>query len=829
MTDQLICNIEEVLSSVKSEEDMEGVKDQFDDFTFDLFKILFEYKQSKGLKGLFKKRKVNKRLRNFLLLDHSSQISPSNEDLLIQMLQYADNQDLYNFLFSIIEYIEKKMKLGSVTLTPKNEFIVLSGSLIPYSFKTYQYGRDYSIDRELFQRVEKILPQLTNVPSLIDEFVPFYATLIVEVAHGINNSLINIRQQTKDMNNWLGRIFKHFTLQINIKFMQEFKKSVKYGKQITTTIIDAIPIESLFVITDDILDQFFDTMFKSGIRIFPSGISETDLTDIPINKRLNIAAKILQKFEPRDLPSFTEKLLFLDDIEKEDLYNYEIPESVYYFYIRAIKSKKILRAMKREKISLIPEIFFVNKKAIMGLCLNFQQTTIKSVFFIELVSRIPNEIHHLLMKDASTRAIFRNQIRSVISLLFRDKKYEKIIRLLKMFGQPYSDLLPVIETYIGKQIILSKGNKELQDFLGELQSKLLEENASAEVIQKFTFWLKIWSLTNKAAQSNRWQYHVNLLDIITETQGEFFPDFIINNVIGLKNQQKPFLENEDSDNFREWLLAVKRGYYKLQILANDRSLSLTDEIRARFRAIACDLLAFVIIVRRQNLMNKIRQFSVDARGLLDPQIAFQQGVAATPAILLPPNYLTFPTPALRVLNEIIKWPIKIPIAGSNQTGVCVYGPFWTFGCGMTLIGPAFTNIMGRISQDEFFDEFLHELLKTYSLVLKRVQPLFHEASRGLINSEGIIITTLKNLPQSHMIEFTREQVMEILEVGGWDSALVDRIIEKKDYCLYCSAEMPTGSTTCSNCGKEAKEIDLSEISFDDISFDVENIGDIDDN
>ncbi|MFX1450307.1 MAG: hypothetical protein ACFFCM_05670, partial [Promethearchaeota archaeon] len=66
-------------------------------------------------------------------------------------------------------------------------------------------------------------------------------------------------------------------------------------------------------------------------------------------------------------------------------------------------------------------------------------------------------------------------------------------------------------------------------------------------------------------------------------------------------------------------------------------------------------------------------------------------------------------------------------------------------------------------------------------------------------------------------QFSDDEIRAVIDNTKWsrDSKyMLKKIIEEKNFCLYCSYNMPPNSKKCPNCGKEVKEISPDEPSID---------------
>ena len=86
-----------------------------------------------------------------------------------------------------------------------------------------------------------------------------------------------------------------------------------------------------------------------------------------------------------------------------------------------------------------------------------------------------------------------------------------------------------------------------------------------------------------------------------------------------------------------------------------------------------------------------------------------------------------------------------------------------------------------------------------------------------------MVEIMKDISNSSSIHISRNQIVDALEFGGWETSLADKILKRKKYCLYCSFELPLNAKTCLDCGKPVVSIDLSRTTYGDIERSLRNM------
>ncbi|MHA1908763.1 MAG: hypothetical protein ACW98Y_15795, partial [Candidatus Thorarchaeota archaeon] len=265
---------------------------------------------------------------------------------------------------------------------------------------------------------------------------------------------------------------------------------------------------------------------------------------------------------------------------------------------------------------------------------------------------------------------------------------------------------------------------------------------------------------------------------------------------------------------------IKRSYYKLHRLANNNNINLTDEVRTTFRNIAEQILGFMVDVRRKDFFDRMKIFDLEIGDVLDTGHLIKTSVEKTSFVLLPPSYNEFPLASLKVLDEFLEHPERLPVVGTRQLGIIIKQMFWVFGAAATL---ALTPRAGV--DPDYTDFYIREYLRTTALAVFKARNILERALVRLsetMSAENVLVDCFKNLSKSHYFQgtITREMIIEALEHGHWDARLADRIIEDKQYCVFCSYDLPDGATQCPNCEREVKELDLDAIAIEEVEIDM---------
>ncbi|MHA2353418.1 MAG: tetratricopeptide repeat protein, partial [Candidatus Thorarchaeota archaeon] len=335
----------------------------------------------------------------------------------------------------------------------------------------------------------------------------------------------------------------------------------------------------------------------------------------------------------------------------------------------------------------------------------------------------------------------------IITTSAEEKKGTK--RLLSKLKVPIGRVIELFEPNIISSFLSLEKGKRVIELVTSLHNELTASKKAKKQIDRVKEWLRILNLLNKAMEKSFKEYSriVNLLDVIEETNGEFQPKVIAEQSLKMierdlvqvaRKGYKSYLEMRvlhwelfdikriDKKAVRRWLDAIKRAYYKLHHMKENRELKLTGEERTRFEEIAEKMLRFLILSRKEDMIEKLA--NMEMRRFTDVDI------------FLPEEYLTFSIPAFRVMVGFLKEPYRV------ATEVELKNPRRKFNVGFWLLGLAITLTAlpaHLLADTEYIDFIIPEYLKTLSLAMKE----------NLLTLRGIhTLTNAHVTPQDVMVD-----------------------------------------------------------------------------
>ena len=402
--------------------------------------------------------------------------------------------------------------------------------------------------------------------------------------------------------------------------------------------------------------------------------------------------------------------------------------------------------------------------------------------------------------------------------------------LLSAFKQTQFEIVNTIASCMISILVIEKNRKPILIFFKMIESELTEMNPTKKVILQVQNWSKVLSsIDKKLSQTiNEYEQIVNLLEVIEETKGRFEPTVIAEQCLRLiqrdlvtevRFQQSTYLESRvlhwyDSigdqlitkDKLMRWLDSIKRAYYKILSITRSQKMEFSDEQRTRLLEIANTMMRFLIHSRTDDLIELSVSGQFSRNSLID--------------VFFPTYYLSFPIPALHTLNEFFQNPYSLAATIEvRNPDIRMRVNKWKVAAVVSLL-----ELPQLLFVDlTYIDYVIPEYFKTLALGMKQAENDLNQFLIRFVDdaltSVNIMVDIMKGLSESSATQITRAQIIEALEFGEWDLALVDRIIENKKYCVYCSFELPEEVSFCPNCKKVVQNLDFSKTTFVDVDPD----------
>ncbi|NVM02911.1 MAG: hypothetical protein HWN67_11275 [Candidatus Helarchaeota archaeon] len=179
-----------------------------------------------------------------------------------------------------------------------------------------------------------------------------------------------------------------------------------------------------------------------------------------------------------------------------------------------------------------------------------------------------------------------------------------------------------------------------------------------------------------------------------------------------------------------------------------------------------------------------------------------------------------PAPISRALIILInKWRILPVLEKTNYFGyqiqtVSLKPNFW-LGVFQLILAHHYGEYYQRLTKNEIVHhKNLLEIVEAYLTFFYEVQQL-PEVNISYSENRDHTIEFLKKISEQN--QFTNEEIRSLINSTNWSGDakyILKKVIEEKNFCIYCSYNMPPKSKKCPNCGKEVKKISVDETSID---------------
>ncbi|MFX1450309.1 MAG: hypothetical protein ACFFCM_05680 [Promethearchaeota archaeon] len=188
-----------------------------------------------------------------------------------------------------------------------------------------------------------------------------------------------------------------------------------------------------------------------------------------------------------------------------------------------------------------------------------------------------------------------------------------------------------------------------------------------------------------------------------------------------------------------------------------------------------------------------------------------------------------PVPISRCLTNLIdQWRLFPRLEKYINFGTSNYKYPYRIPSQIIIIKPIFWYIIIKIILDKIFMEhyrllpknetIYHEnLLEMLGVYINYFYEHFNIPSVPLAYSQNreLFIKFLNQFNEK--VHCSNEELKNLILNSKWksDSELIfKRILEHKNYCIYCSFNMPPNANSCSNCGKPVKEVSFEKPTID---------------
>lgn len=364
-----------------------------------------------------------------------------------------------------------------------------------------------------------------------------------------------------------------------------------------------------------------------------------------------------------------------------------------------------------------------------------------------------------------------------------------------------------------EELVIDPNNKEIISFLLNLNEILgeLGHSSEAQVVHK---WIQA-TLQLRKVNTNSSTYGNTLINIFNDTNGIFAPLALIrgyyDNVVGFTGYSKNIKSLNNASDFISKI--TESTYGMIDSPVKGKIFGLIEEIT---RLIAGHYNKFIL--------NQMRQ--------QDIKVVTSLGSKFVLANIMKNIAFNNPLPCLLAFNDLIENWRRLPALTKTfyldpyTRRVMEHPPYrGRYLSTTTSVKPIFWFSIFQEVMMILLTSTQQRLLKSQEMqkdnlnaVVRGQIRLFHYLGRCMrddpripsnaVPREPVIIDMLKKL--NDMIKFSDEELRGIVESSPWSrntDHILSKVIEYKNYCVYCNYNMPRGATVCPNCNREVKEIE----------------------
>ncbi|MBS3794613.1 MAG: hypothetical protein KGY80_06940 [Candidatus Thorarchaeota archaeon] len=748
------------------------------------------------------------------------------EQLLIGFCQLLANVDHTLFLARLTSLVLDAIESNSFSLDHVNhDFMVQCWNLSRIIEKEKW---NLQINRNDYDKLGNIIQQLENLVYLHDVLIPFICRIIEGLKEQPGNHVSSISLLSE-----ITTIFQGLSYEYKQKFMYELQG---VGNQpIIDSIMRTVSFVS-FVLEEDpeTWESIFSDFIELGYKHKSIPVSLENLDEVSFEKRYEMVEFLINMHRLDDTAKgeIISSLLEIKEGEYESFYEYDIAPDIFEY-------------CRKKGITSFPCIAF-NEQTVLEIFYLYQKRKIPSDNLLSFIDNMHDETVSKITSNTAAHSILRYTIGNIISENLGFENYE-IGPLLKLYGPPFDSIIDIVGVNINRRILDQGNNRDFQEFLLSLQSVLLDAGTPKKKVNQIGKWIKLWSTVNEQTRdaTDQYDYTSRLLDVLTAADVDVPPlyiaqeqlslidsDFegcvrVIHNLEASSPEELERKYTRRVENARKRLKAVKNSYYKLRMVANNQTLELTEETRNSMRKIANEILGVTIKARRKDWKDRLDNFPLDFPAVIDPGALLKSAINQAQFIYFPATFHKFALPALRVLNEFLMEPEKLPYAGNKAHGIIISPDYWLFstGIGMTLA----PNI--AFSEETYSNFFVPEFLRTAALAFKRGAPWIKKLLTKRLpipvepDLSSILVNVFKRLTEHDFFQgvITREHIIQALEYGHWDKALADKIIEEQEFCVYCSYALPENAKVCPNCERAVEDFDLASMAGEEMEINLDGV------
>ncbi|MHA1271594.1 MAG: tetratricopeptide repeat protein [Candidatus Helarchaeota archaeon] len=432
------------------------------------------------------------------------------------------------------------------------------------------------------------------------------------------------------------------------------------------------------------------------------------------------------------------------------------------------------------------EIYTPNSKVCMN-CKTKRKIIPKEEIFFSWKKKVSDKIYTFFIKNIA-EIIKLNKYKHIVNFIFSNIK---INNLLNDITQVVRDLFLYPEenkTFLGFLLLL---NEKYQD---------IERHNESQIINR---WIQLVLKLKKIRVSYTQEYFDLILQVLKETEDSFIPLLLIEKC-EIENKIKNTLDY--FNNLSDFLYDLTIFIYDHPNI-NDKD-KFFDVIEKLTNYLGKKYQTLIIKRMRARKIQEIQLFGNMALPFFADRLFEDISIKNPYPIVLCFKYL---------YNKWAEFPLLSTIIGTNifdSRTVSIKIIFWFFVFKLIL-----TNIIdsygNRLTKNEKLkNENMKRLIAMGSdiIFMYTIDPEF-SISKDDIFDEAIKFFKL----MYEKFQLSDEYIEEVIQLSNWNdlkNKILKKIIEIKNYCIYCNYNMPPKSKKCPNCGKKVGEISSEETKID---------------
>ncbi|NVM02912.1 MAG: hypothetical protein HWN67_11280 [Candidatus Helarchaeota archaeon] len=417
--------------------------------------------------------------------------------------------------------------------------------------------------------------------------------------------------------------------------------------------------------------------------------------------------------------------------------------------------------------------------------------------------------------DPESKIIFNKWIEVITSEIYKFFKlntleiveqgdFKPIINFILKYTADYQMFLGVANN-LAKNLFDSPQNKKYMAFL-LFANEIFQDAGYKNEAENIHSYIQIILQLRKISNRNSKPFFNVILDAFKYSKDHFAPvtlmeSFYTNNFL----KSRTYTDVKVCNNLSDFLNELRVLIYNTPDFLNK------DEILEKINNYT-NMIAetFINVIRSRMRMQNIEDIQT-----LGPRV-FPR-VASN---LMKDISNVNPSPMSRcLLNLIDNWR-TLPVLEKTevfyyQRQIIKIKPVFWFGVFELILRVHYGEYFGRLPKNEtVHHQNIIEIIKTYITFFYELQQC-PSVNISYSQNRDQVINYLKKMNEANQL--SDNELRSLIYSSDWSSDakyMLKKLIEEKNFCIYCSYNMPPGSDKCPNCGKEVGKLSPDEPAID---------------